>query len=51
MFYMGSKYASAYTYIQVSLIEIVYAMNIFSVKYIFYAKKEWNKFSKSESKI
>ena len=35
----GSKYPSAYIYIQVSPIEIIYILNIFAVKYIFPDKR------------
>ena len=48
---MGSKYASAYTYIQVNPIEIICIMNIFAVKYIFHKKEEWNKMAIGELKF
>ena len=45
---LGSKYATAYIYIQVSPIEIILQMilrilNIFAVKYLFVTKENWNK--------
>ena len=47
---LGSKYASAYIYIQVCPTEIICMLNIFTVKYIFSEKEEWNKVAVSELK-
>ena len=47
---MGSKYTSAYVYIQVSPIEIIWILNIYAVEYIFLTKEEWNKVAVSELK-
>ena len=47
---MGSKYASAYIYVQVSPTEIVCILNIFAVKYIFSEKEELHKVAVSELK-
>ena len=45
---LGSKYTSAYTYMQINPIEIICIMNIFGVKYIFHTKEERNKIAISE---
>ena len=37
------KYASAYTYMQVSPVEIRCIVNVFAVKYLYLTKEEWNK--------
>ena len=37
---VGSKYASAYIYIQVSPIEIICILNIFALKYTFFDKRK-----------
>ena len=47
---LGSKYASAYICVQDSLIEIIWILNIFAIKYIFSTKEEWNKLAVSELK-
>ena len=44
---LGSKYASVYIYIQVSLIEIIWILNVFAVKYTFSDKRRM-KWSSSE---
>ena len=53
---LDSKYASAYIYIRVSIIEIILhiilsILNIFAVKYLFLAKEKWNKIAISKLKL
>ena len=47
---LGSKYASAYIYIQVSTIEIISIFNVFAANTLFLAKEEWNNVAVSELK-
>ena len=46
---LGSKYASAYIYINLSPIETICIINTFAVKYLFLTK-EWNKVAIRELK-
>ena len=48
MFYWVLNTHPVYAYIQVSLIEIIYIMNIFVLKKLFLTKREWNKAATSE---
>ena len=47
---MGSKFADTYIYIQASPLETVCILSIFTVKYFFLTKEEWNKVAESELK-
>ena len=53
---LGSKYGSAYIYIQLSPIEIILHIilnifNIFAVQYLFLTKEEWDKVALKEKEI